>query len=139
MDPEETWRDKIRDWRTRADGRRVAGGTTDKNSRFLRGESISLFLSENRRCPERVRSLAAIWIFCWSSRIDASLNLRPPDDHAQPGCTAAQTDFPATVQREREEEAGTLIAAIKNADRCGESTTDPPSSLTFAKSYILAR
>lgn len=73
-------------------------------------------------------------------RIDAPLNPRPPDDRARPGCTAVQTGFSGVRGGGGEGEGyGTLIAAIKNADRCGGSTTDPPSSLTFAKSYIAAR
>lgn len=97
IDPEKTLRDKTRDWRTRADGGGVAGRTADKNSRFLRGESIFFFVRESEMSRKSPVPPAAIWIFCSSSssgsRIDAPLNPRPPDDHAQPGCTVAQTGF----------------------------------------------
>lgn len=89
---------EIRLTRTRADGRGVAGGVAggmaDKNSRFLRGESIFFFVRESDVPKELVRWLLHwIWIFCENNRIDASLNPRPPDHHARPGCTAMQTGF----------------------------------------------
>lgn len=54
--------------RTRADSRGVAGETADKNSRFLRGESIFFFVHESemsRKSPFTGSvSPATIWIFC---------------------------------------------------------------------------
>ena len=112
--------------RTRADSRGVAGETADKNSRFLRRESIFFFVRESEMSR---KSSFTGWLFLrydldflQSSRTDAPLKCapRPLDDHAQPECTMAQTGFSCVQSGEEGRKGRYLIAAIKNADRCGE-------------------